>query len=392
LDVESASSRELVSYAPVLRASDSGSGVDYYNYNEAADGASVGVVNAKLTYGPYGVPVYSVPDDVGGAVTSEINNEFTVPERQSRSGSRHDSNYEGGLTGRPAFEGERSASAIQKTPSVSAGSVVPPKWATPETSTRTADNKYNTAVGKASVNIVTSIKSPTLKDLGYPILLDLDGDGLELTPLSSSNSFIVGEDGKQHRTAWAGVGDGILVRDDGNDGVINQNREVIFTEWDPTAKSDFEALRNVFDTNHDGVLSSADADWSLFKVLVTRPDGSTELKTLAELGITSINLISNQQEINFADGSKISGTATYTKSDGSTGKVGDVSLAMDARIGTRPLAGWSVAPTICGRRRVRTPDEAPGRIRSASRLRREVELPVQAEREQSARALSGKVA
>jgi hypothetical protein len=69
-----------------------------------------------------------------------------------------------------------------------------------------------------------------------------------------------------------------------------------------------------------------------------------------------------------------------------------VILAMDARIGTRPLAGWSVTPTICGRRRVRNPDEAPGRIRSASRLRHEVELPVQAEREQSARARSGKVA
>lgn len=163
-----------------------------------------------------------------------------------------------------------------------------------------------------------------------PILIDLDGDGLELTPLTSSNNFVVGADGKQHRTAWAGVGDGVLVRDDGNDGVINQYREVIFTEWDPTAKTDFEALRNVFDTNHDGVLSSADADWSLFKVLVTRPDGSTELKTLAELGITAINLISNAQEVNFADGSKISGTATYTKSDGSTGTVGDVSLASDA--------------------------------------------------------------
>lgn len=164
-----------------------------------------------------------------------------------------------------------------------------------------------------------------------PVLIDLDDDGIEIDDLTASNFFAdVAGDGKQHRTAWAGVGDGVLVRDDGNDGVINQHREIIFTEWDSTAKSDFEALRNVFDTNHDGKLSSADTDWALFKVLVTRPDGSTELKTLGDLGITSINLVSNQQDVTFSDGSKINGSATYTKAGGGTGTVGDVSLAYDS--------------------------------------------------------------
>jgi LysM repeat protein len=166
---------------------------------------------------------------------------------------------------------------------------------------------------------------------GKPVLLDLDGNGIDITPLSSSNFFFdMAGDGKQHRTAWAAAGDGVLVRDAGDDGIIDQRNEVDFTAWDVTAKSDLEAIKNIFDTDHDGALDSGDDDWSLFKVLVTNDDGTTTLKTLSELGIVSINLTSNNQEIVLSDGSKISGQTTYTKSDSSTGLVGDATLVYDA--------------------------------------------------------------
>lgn len=172
-----------------------------------------------------------------------------------------------------------------------------------------------------------------------PVVLDLDGDGVEITDLSSSNVFFdtVGG-GKQHRTAWAGAGDGILVRDAGNDGVINQQNEIDFTSWAPSAKSDMQALLAVFDTNHDGKLSALDAEWSLFKVLVTNANGTQTLRTMGELGITAINLISNNQEVTLPDGSKIVGTTTFTKSDGSTGTVADAVLAYEA-------AGYVVTKT-----------------------------------------------
>lgn len=173
-----------------------------------------------------------------------------------------------------------------------------------------------------------------------PVLIDLDGDGIEITPLDSSNFYFdMAGDGMDHRTAWAGAGDGVLVRDAGNDGIIENRNEVDFTDWDSTAQTDMQALRNVFDTNHDGKLDASDADWSLFKVLVTNPDGTTTLKTMAELGITSINLISNNQEITLPDGSKILGTTTYTRSDGSTGTAADTALKYDAN-------GYIVAQTV----------------------------------------------
>ncbi|MGJ8531684.1 MAG: LysM peptidoglycan-binding domain-containing protein [Alphaproteobacteria bacterium] len=173
-----------------------------------------------------------------------------------------------------------------------------------------------------------------------PVLMDLDGDGVNITPLQSSNFFYDTDgDGQKNRTAWAAAGDGVLVRDAGDDGVIELKEEIDFTSWAPSAKSDLEALRLAFDTNNDDKLSAADSEWSLFKVLVTNADGTTTLKTLGELGITEIDLISNNQEITFEDGSKIVGSTTFTKSDGSTGIVGDVLLANDA-------AGYVIAETV----------------------------------------------
>ncbi|WP_306260413.1 LysM peptidoglycan-binding domain-containing protein [Pararhizobium sp. IMCC21322] len=173
-----------------------------------------------------------------------------------------------------------------------------------------------------------------------PVLMDLDGDGVNITPLQSSNFFYDTDgDGQKNRTAWAAAGDGVLVRDAGDDGIIELKEEIDFTSWAPSAKSDLEALRLAFDTNDDDKLSATDSEWSLFKVLVTNADGTTILKTLGELGITEIDLISNNQEITFEDGSKIVGSTTFTKSDGSTGIVGDVQLANDA-------AGYVVAETV----------------------------------------------
>ena len=118
-------------------------------------------------------------------------------------------------------------------------------------------------------------------------MLDLAGKGIKITPLSSSNEFFnVGSDDYSHRTAWAGKGNGVLVLDLSNSGKITSRNQVDFTAWDPSAKTDMQALRDVFDTNHDGKLDAGDADWNDFKVLVTNADGTTTMESLTQLGIT----------------------------------------------------------------------------------------------------------
>ncbi|BCG73341.1 hypothetical protein MesoLj113a_44990 [Mesorhizobium sp. 113-1-2] len=159
-----------------------------------------------------------------------------------------------------------------------------------------------------------------------PVILNLDGKGLKVTSLSSSTQF-VDTDGSsyQHRTAWAGAGNGVLVLDLYGDGQIHQKNQFAFTEWDSSANGDLQALKDVFDTNHDGKLDAGDADWSEFKVEV-----NGQMVSLASLGITSIDLTPTGSGQTFNDGSAITGTTTYTKSDGTTGQVGDAVLASDS--------------------------------------------------------------
>lgn len=172
--------------------------------------------------------------------------------------------------------------------------------------------------------------SDSSSDSDKPILVDLDGNGVRLTELGASNMFFdMDGDGRVNRTAWASAGDGVLVRDGNDDGVIDQRNEVVFTDWDGTSKSDLQALLAMFDTNNNGKLDAGDTDWSLFKVLVTNSDGTTTLMTLGQLDITEITLISNNQSVNFSDGSAIFGGSTFKRSDGSTGLVADTRLSYE---------------------------------------------------------------
>ncbi|MGO7863600.1 peptidoglycan DD-metalloendopeptidase family protein [Rhizobium ruizarguesonis] len=158
-----------------------------------------------------------------------------------------------------------------------------------------------------------------------PVLLDLSGNGLSIDELSNSSKFVdLDGDGYQHRTAWAGAGTGVLIIDANGDGKISQSNEFVFTEWDSSATSDLEALKHVFDTNGNGKLDAGDAQWSKFRV-----DVNGQLVTLDSLGITSIDLTPKGSGQTFSDGSAITGTTTFTRADGTTGTVGDATLAND---------------------------------------------------------------
>ena len=164
---------------------------------------------------------------------------------------------------------------------------------------------------------------------GYPVVLDLAGKGIKITPMSSSNMFFdMANDGYQHHTAWAGAGNGVLVYDPSG-GAITQANQVNFTLWDPSAKTDMQALRDVFDSNHDGVLNASDSSWNSFRILVTNADGTTTLETLAQAGVTSINLTPNTYTQAFTDGSSIDGETTFTRTNGTTGTAATVTFAYD---------------------------------------------------------------
>ena len=147
----------------------------------------------------------------------------------------------------------------------------------------------NNAAGYNPPVVTTTTTTTTTTIYGpQPILLDLDGNGIQISGLTRSTVFMEGQEGLKHRTAWAGAGDGVLFYDTDGDNAISDVREYVFTEWDPTAKDDLAALRSRFDANGDGRLTGTELTG--FKVMRTNPDGSLTAVTLASLNITQINL------------------------------------------------------------------------------------------------------
>ena len=137
-----------------------------------------------------------------------------------------------------------------------------------------------------------------------PLVLDLDGDGVELTNSSSSVLFDHNADGILTGTQWVRGDDGLLVMDLNGNGTIDSGRELFGDQTrigdangNPQipllARNGFQALRKL-DLNQDNLIDAQDAAFGQLKVWQdSNQDGTSqapELKTLAELGITHIKL------------------------------------------------------------------------------------------------------
>ncbi|SBV34979.1 protein of unknown function [uncultured Sphingopyxis sp.] len=188
-----------------------------------------------------------------------------------------------------------------------------------------------------------------------PVTLDLGGDGLDFVSSAAGAAFDHDGDGIREATSWAGRGDGILVRDANGDGIANDGGE---TSFSVAGSTDLEGLRLQYDSNGDGTLSAADAEFARFGVWQdANGDGVTdagEFRSLADLGIVSIALTSDGQAYVAGDGEVIvHGEASFTRTDGSRGAVGDVSFitpraAHDAErtAGTQALTSSLVAASL----------------------------------------------
>ena len=198
------------------------------------------------------------------------------------------------------------------------------------------DHAWNQGMGMIGQQAWNSSGNPF--GMSPPLVLDLDGDGLDLVALDKSKAFYdIDGDGYLENVGWVGDGDGFLSIDLNGDGLINEPKELAFAlSTDDPDDTDLEGLAATYDSNQDGVLDANDADFAKFKVWIDIDQDGTcdagEVKSLAEVGVTSINLTSDNKEEVIA-GNKVYGTTSYTKTDGTTGKVGDVGLATSA-------AGW----------------------------------------------------
>ncbi|WP_420970809.1 calcium-binding protein [Bradyrhizobium sp. B120] len=162
-----------------------------------------------------------------------------------------------------------------------------------------------------------------------PLVLDLNGDGFNLTAVSSAAPmFDVFGTGFSVRTGWVQPTDGILAIDKNGNGNIDDVSELIGGE----SGNGFATLAQ-YDTNDDGVIDANDAVYSQLRVWQDANGNAVvdpgELKTLSDLGIASINVSSTAQNGMSAAGNSIEATGTFTWANGTTGSVGDVVLTTD---------------------------------------------------------------
>jgi len=175
--------------------------------------------------------------------------------------------------------------------------------------------------------------SPPRRD---PLVLDLDGDGIETTIVTGRAHFDHDGDSFSERTGWVGPDDGLLAMDRNGDGIINDGKELFGNQTilgsGRKAANGFEALAE-FDGNGDGRIDSADPAFAQLRVWRDSDgDGFSlpgELHTLDELGIKSINLDSTVTNSSDAQGNIQNRLGTFENVNGTLGQMAEYTLQRD---------------------------------------------------------------
>lgn len=185
-----------------------------------------------------------------------------------------------------------------------------------------------------------------------PVVLDLDGDGVELTRAENSPGFDFFGEGLTKTIGWFTGGDALLVHDVNGNGFVDNGAEFSFIHHAPGSTSDLQALR-VFDVNANGWLDPDDGAYSQLRLWrdanFNGISDAGELTTLQALGVQAINLHGSGGGYQVA-GNDIIGTSAFTRTDGSTGTAYNVGFAAFSR-GTRLVsenADWAVLTTEGG--------------------------------------------
>ncbi len=170
-----------------------------------------------------------------------------------------------------------------------------------------------------------------------PLVLDLDGDGIETISVNNSNvMFDLDADGRRNVTGWLNGDDGFLIMDRDGDGLVDDGGEMFgnsTAKYDGTgvARDGFAALAQE-DSNGDGVVNILDANWGNLRIWRdVNQDGisqADELFTMDEAGIRSIdvNYMAGQSSQN---GNTLYGTGSYTNAEGDSHYMTDAWFEQD---------------------------------------------------------------
>jgi hypothetical protein len=159
-----------------------------------------------------------------------------------------------------------------------------------------------------------------------PLIIDLDGDGIELTQIEDGVNFNLWGHGHVQAISWLNGDDGFLALDRNQNGQIDNGSE-LFGNTSRDFADGFEDLAQL-DSNNDLLITADDA---LFAHLMVWQDSNTdgvstanELMTISSLGIEMIPLTTT--EVTLTSGGNSIPEVVYTVGTDSPMMIGDAFL------------------------------------------------------------------
>lgn len=156
-----------------------------------------------------------------------------------------------------------------------------------------------------------------------PLILDLDGNGIDITSVEDGKRFDIDGDGTLDQTAWVSGADALLALDRNGDGKINDGRELFGDQ--NGAKDGFAELAK-YDDNLDGVIDAADGVFS--SLVLLGADGRQQ--SLSDAGIKSISLSLITPLDQRLIGGDLVAVSRFEREDGRDGQVGEVFFDVQA--------------------------------------------------------------
>ncbi|MEM8652842.1 MAG: hypothetical protein AAGF54_20125, partial [Pseudomonadota bacterium] len=206
------------------------------------------------------------------------------------------------------------------------------------------------------IHVASSARfEPEPGDYASPLVLDLDGDGIELTSLKhGSEIFDIDNDGGRERTGWIGTDDGFLALDLNDNGKIDNAGELFGagrtfspgqTEYGESSlktprkhrihfDSGFEKLAS-YDSNKDGIIDKRDPVFTQLSVWKSSQRDRWDvhagvLHSLPELGISAIELgYKKSKEV--VEDNLIIERSIYRKTNGEKLEIADVWFKFNQR-------------------------------------------------------------
>jgi hypothetical protein len=194
---------------------------------------------------------------------------------------------------------------------------------------------YNHSTSEAQVLVQTGV-SVTLSS--SPLVLDLNGDGVQTLAVGSGVAFDLADLGLLQKSAWIDRHDGLLAMDLNRDGRINSGAELFGNSTllaNGSKAADGWAALAALDSNSDGKVDALDERFADLRVWVdANGDGLTdagELNTLMNAGIASLDLAYAPGRVE-QNGNILDGAGRFTKTNGDTGEMTDAWLQVQQAV------------------------------------------------------------